>query len=102
VDKISKVDEKRYEIYRDVYLRISNKEVQVVDEIKKVKDLKYMIREENDGYSTSKILYVTNQVGELIELYVNYGEEYANMKLSEFITKALPKAFVGESPDKFE
>lgn len=71
-------------------MRIDKREVAVVDELKKIPGLNYKHKVEEAGYSSVEVVYVTDEIGKLIELYIQYPDDYAGMELNEFITKALP------------
>lgn len=71
----------------DGWVKIGAGEVNVVSEIKKVKGLKYKQIIEGD-YNRHYFVVVTDEVGELIELYIKTGD-YAGLDLSEFLAKSL-------------
>lgn len=77
----------KIETEKSGWVRLRNNEVDVVSEIKKVEGLKYKQFTEGD-YDTHYFVAVTDEVGQLIELYIKSGE-YAGLPLSEFITEAI-------------
>lgn len=86
------------------WLQIGTRGVNVVKEFEKVPNLNYRVEKRDDGYSTTTVVYVTNDVNRLVELYLQYEGEYANMPLNEFIVRTLSEAFSEptQSPDKLD
>lgn len=82
---------RKYVLQPGGWLQINRRHVKVVDQLNLIPGLKYRARDEGDGYNVSRVVYVTNDVGDLIELYMSLDENYADMELNEFISKALPK-----------
>lgn len=88
--KKSPAPTKRIALERGGWMRVNKREVKIVEELKKVPGLNYKRKTEEAGYSTVEVVYVTDEIGKLIELYIQYPDDYAGMELNEFIMKALP------------
>lgn len=69
------------------WVRLRHGSVDVVSEIKKVEGLRYKQVTEGD-YAKHYFVVVTDEIGELIELYIKSGD-YAGLPLSEFIASAI-------------
>lgn len=63
--------------------------INLVDQIQRVSGLDYKLGEERGFYNNCYYVMVTNKVGDIIELYFSLDNNYADMDLSEFISRTL-------------
>ena len=76
----------------DGWVQIKDKKINLVKEIDKLPNLRYCMKkvENKEHYSEQYYVVVTNEVGQLIELYMRSSEEqYAGLELNEFLSKTV-------------
>jgi hypothetical protein len=72
----------------DGWLEVNDKSINLVDQIKKIKGLKYKhVKEEGGMYHDGKeYVLVSDEVGKVIQLYLK-ADDYADMELFEFVSR---------------
>lgn len=74
----------------------------IVREIKMVSGLQYVVRSSGGGNYSDPYNYIAviNNVGHMINLYLELPDDYADMRLSEFLEKALNGSQAKQIPEK--
>lgn len=78
----------------DGWILIRDKRINIVKEIEKLPHLRYCMKEvaSDDFYGTQYYVVVTDEVGQLIELYMKQTDDYAGLELNEFLSKTIKDA----------
>jgi hypothetical protein len=77
------------------WVHIFKNGAELVKELDKLNDHNCRVSRVSDGYYVTYTIVVTDEVGALIDLYMSVEDDYADMKLSDFVKKALSESIIG-------